>query len=145
MSALIYLAPHALSRRDAIAQWLADASWSGQVFAGPALAEVGLPVDSALQIAFSMAKQDVANRFGVRGLGAVAADPFMKSDSMGLGQHGGLGAYETRPMLLVSGPGIVAGSSDSASRAVDIAPTILHFLGQPTQDMDGSPLPLGRP
>jgi hypothetical protein len=142
MSALIYLAPHARSRRGDIAQWLADASWCGQVFAGPELTQVGLPTDTALQLAFSMAKQDVPNRFGVRGLGAVVADQLMKSDSTGLGQHGGLGQYECRPMLLVSAADLAIGSTDSPSRAVDIAPTILAFLGQPTSGMDGSPLAL---
>lgn len=142
MSALIYLAPEALSRRDAIAQWLNEANWCGPVFAGPALAEVGLPTDTALQIAFAMAKQDTANRFGIRGLGGVVADPFSPADSTGLGQHGGLGEYETQPMLLVSGPGVQTGRCEQSSCAVDIAPTVLEFLGQPSQDMDGSPLPL---
>ena len=143
MSALVYLAPHALSRRDAIAQWLENSSWCAQVFAGAALAQVGLPsADAALQLAFSMAKQNVRNRFGIFGLGAVAADPFSPADSTGLGQHGGLGLYETRPMLLVSGPNVRAERCDSASCAVDIAPTVLQFLGQPTQGLDGNPLPL---
>jgi arylsulfatase A-like enzyme len=141
MSALIYLAPAALSRRDAIAQWLENASWCEQVFVGAALTQVGLPgTDPALQIAFSMAKQDVPNRFGVRGLGAVVADPFSPTDSTSFGQHGGLGQYETNPMLMVSGPGVRVGRCDAASCVVDLAPTILQFLGQASQDMDGKPL-----
>ncbi len=142
MGALLYLSPQALVRRDAIAAWLAAQSWCARVFAGPALAQVGLPADTALQVAFSMAKQEVPNRFGVPGLGAVAADPFMKTDARGLGQHGGLGAYETRPFLLVSGPGVAVGECRVGTRAVDIAPTILRFLGRPCGDLDGRPLPL---
>lgn len=142
MGALIYLSPQARPRRDAIADWLARQPWCEQVYAGAALAKVGLPVDSALQIAFSMAKQDSANRFGVPGAGAVAGDPFMKSDARGLGQHGGLGRYETRPCLVVSGPGVRTGVCGKATRAVDIAPTILAFLGHPHDGTDGTVLPL---
>lgn len=142
MGALIYLSPQARQRRDAIAGWLARQPWCQHVYAGAQLAAVGLPAESALQIAFSMAKQDTANRFGVPGAGAVAGDPFMRSDSPGLGQHGGLGRYETRPCLVVSGPGVQPGRCDRPSSAVDIAPTILEFLGQPRDGTDGSVLPL---
>lgn len=142
MGALLYLSSNAQSRRDAIAQWLSRQPWCEQVFAGTALATIGLPIDTPLQIAFSMAKQDTANRYGVRGAGAVAADPFMKTDALGLGQHGGLGRYETRPCLVVSGPGVRAGVCAVPTRAVDIAPTLLDFLGQPHDGTDGSVLPL---
>jgi hypothetical protein len=142
MGALIYLSPEARDRRDAIVAFLDAAPWCGPVFAGPELAEVGLPTDSALAVAFSMPKQDLPNRFGVQGLGAVAADPFTKNDARGLGQHGGLGAFETRPFLLASGPDVSSGAWEGATRAVDIAPTILSWLGQSWDGTDGTPLPL---
>jgi hypothetical protein len=142
MGALLYLSPQACARRDTIADWLASQSWCERVYAGPALAGIGLPVDGALQIAFSMAKQDTANRFGVPGAGAVAADSFTKSDALGHGQHGGLGHYETRPCLVVSGPGVRAGVCERPTRAVDIAPTILDFLGVARGGTDGAVLPL---
>jgi len=142
MGALLYLSGEAMARRDDIARFLGQASWCGRVFAGEALRAVGLPDDTALQIAFSMAKQDVPNRFGVPGLGAVAADPFMKTDAIGLGQHGGLGRYETRPFLLASGPGVEPGACSRITGAVDLAPTVLAFLSRPFDDTDGQPLPL---
>lgn len=140
MGALVYLAPEAMERCSAIASFLQRAAWCQRVFAAAELDAVGLPTDTALQIAFSMAKQDVPNRYGVRGLGAVAADPFMKSDACGLGQHGGLGAYETNPFLLISGPGVDTGRCSVPSSAVDVAPTILQFLDRSWDGTDGHPL-----
>ena len=142
MSALVYLADEALARRDAIAQWLRAAPWCAEVFSGDALADIGLPTGTALQIAFAMARDDEHNRFGIPGRGAVAQDPFMASDAEGLGQHGGLGRYETNPFLLASGPGVSAGDCDAATSAVDIAPTILRFLGLGHDGTDGTPMPL---
>jgi predicted AlkP superfamily pyrophosphatase or phosphodiesterase len=142
MGALVYLSEDARERRGAIAAWLRAAPWCDRVFAGADLAEVGLPTDTALQVAFAMASQDRPNRFGVPGLGAVAWDRLVKSDAPGLGQHGGLGRYETNPFLLVSGPGVAPGVCDAASSAVDIAPTILAFLGHSHAGTDGSPLAL---
>ena len=52
-----------------------------------------------------MAKRAAPNRFGIPGLGHVAADIFMKSDAPGLGP------YETRPVLIVSGGGFSPGTS----------------------------------
>jgi arylsulfatase A-like enzyme len=144
MSALIYLAGDARSRREPIAQWLDRQPWCDQVFAGAALSRVGLAADGALQIALSMSKDDACNRHGVPGLGAVVADPFMPSDALGRGQHGGLGPHETRPFLLVSGPGVTNGDCLQATSAVDVAPTVLAFLGHAGADLDGRALPLGQ-
>lgn len=142
MGALIYLSDSASERRDTIARWLSEQRWCGEVFAGDALEKVGLAQRDGLAIAFSMAKRDVNNRFGVRGFGHVAKDRFMSSDASGLGQHGGLGPYETNPFLIVDGGGFVSGRSDAQSHNVDIAPTILRHLGLSSADLDGNPLPI---
>ena len=73
----------------------------------------------------------------------MASDIFMGSDAPGLGQHGGLGPYETRPVLIASGGGSSPGESGARTSAVDIAPTILRHLGAAGLDapMDGRPLP----
>ena len=83
----------------------------------------------------------MANRYGVRGLGHVAKDIFMKSDAVGHGQHGGLGAYETNALLSISGGGFSPGRSDHPSRTIDIAPTVLRHVGVAFDGMDGVPLP----
>ena len=140
MGALIYLSEETSDRRDAIADWLSAQPWCDEVFAGDALHRVGLAERDGLAVAFSMAKRDDANSFGVAGFGHVAGDRFMKSDAPGRGQHGGLGPYETNPFLIMSGGGFVPGTSSSPSRTIDIAPTILRYLGFPAGDMDGRPL-----
>ena len=105
------------------------------------LSEVGQCSDTALAIAFSMAKRDDANRFGVRGFGHVAGDVFSKTDAPGHGQHGGLGPYETNAVLCISGGGFSAGKTDSRSRTIDIAPTVLRHVGVAFENMDGEALP----
>jgi hypothetical protein len=142
MGALIYLSDEAADRRKAIAEWIRDQTWSGEVFEGEELEQVGQRSDTALAIAFSMAKRDVENRYGVRGLSHVAGDIFMKSDAAGLGQHGGLGAYETNALLGISGGGFSPGRSAHPSRTIDIAPTVLRHVGVACKDLAGEPLPL---
>lgn len=143
MGALIYLSEEALRLRDAIAKWLQAQPWCSEVFTGEALDRIGLAERDGLAVAFSMAKRDDVNRFGVAGLGHVAGDRFMKSDAPGRGQHGGLGPYETNPFLIVNGGGFVPGVTSSPSRAVDVAPTILRHLGLAAAGMDGRALDPG--
>ena len=110
------------------------------MFEGGGLAAAGLPTGTALGIAVAMAKRGGANRFGVPGIGHIAADPFASSDRVGRGQHGGLGAYETRPFLIANGGAFPAGRSAAPSSTIDIAPTLLHHLGAPRAGMDGRSL-----
>jgi hypothetical protein len=141
MGALIYLSDDARAHRPAIARWIREQEWSGEVFEGESLEEVGQRSDTALAIAFAMAKRDDANRFGVRGFGHVAGDVFSKNDAPGHGQHGGLGPYETNAVLCISGGGFSAGKTDRRSRTIDIAPTVLRHVGVPIENMDGEALP----
>jgi hypothetical protein len=140
MGALIYLPEPMQNRCADIAAWLREQRWTDQVYAGTELHDIGHRSDTALAIAFGMAKQEQANRFGIRGLGAVAADVFSPHDSIGLGQHGGFGPYESRPLLAIGGGGFAVVSTDTPSSTVDIAPTILHYLDLPADDMDGHTL-----
>ena len=141
MGALVYLADRAVDRRPAIAEWLRAQSWCAEVFAGPELTSANVPYRDHLHIAFAMAKRDEPNRFGIPGIGYVAADQFTKIDKPGRGQHGGLGPYETNPLLLVNGGSFVPGVSDVDSSTVNIAPTILRHLGIESDGMDGAALP----
>jgi len=60
----------------------------------------------------------------------------------GTGIHGGLGAAETRPFLIAQGRNYNPGSETTARTGlVNIAPTILDFLGISKTGMEGSPLP----
>lgn len=141
MGALVYLAAGARDRCGAIHAWLSEQPWTDRVYSGDGLREIGHRGDTDLAVAFGMAKRDGVNRFGVPGLGHVALDPFTSSDASGRGQHGGFGAYETNPVLMVSGGGFAPGLTDRASSVVDIAPTILRHLGVAADGMDGTPLP----
>ena len=141
MGALIYLSDEASGRRKEIAEWIRDQEWSGMVYEGETLEDVGQRSDTALAIAFSMAKRDVENRYGIRGLGHVAGGIFMNSNASGHGQHGGLGPYETNALLSISGGDFGAGKTDHPSRTIDIAPTVLRHVGVAVDGMDGEPLP----
>ena len=130
MGALIYLGGNDAPDAASVAAWLRAQPWCEQVFTGEGLSEVGLRPGAGPAVAFGMAKREASNRFGIPGLGYVAADLFMKSDAPGRGQHGGLGPYETRPVLIVSGGGFSPGRHAARSSAVDIAPTILRHLAR---------------
>ena len=140
MGALLYFSAPAAGRRGALAAWLRAQPWTDEVFEGEKLAAVGLPTGTALGIAIAMAKREGANRFGVPGLGCVAADAFTSGDRVGFGQHGGLGAYETRPFLIADGSAFPTGRSGAPSATTDIAPTLLHHLDAPGDGMDGRSL-----
>jgi hypothetical protein len=140
MGALIFASERARERVPAIARWLARQPWCDRVLENEALGEVGLAPRDALAIAFAMAKSESTNRWGIPGCGAVAADPFMKSDAPGRGQHGGLGRFETNPFLLISAPGLLPGPHERPSCAVDLAPTAMDFLGHDASGMDGRTL-----
>ena len=141
MGALVYLSNEESERRDDIVAWLERQSWCGPVFAGEALAEVGQREDGGLAIAFSMAGNDAPNRFGVPGISHVAACRFSTIDAPGRGQHGGLGRYETNAVLIVDDGSGDAQCIEARTRAVDVAPTILDFLGVGYDGTDGRPVP----
>ena len=141
MGALVYLSESVSSRRDDIVEWLERQPWCGPVFAGTALAEVGQRQDGGLAIAFSMAKQDAPNRFGVPGISHVAGCRFSSVDAPGRGQHGGLGRYETNAVLVIDDGSGEARRIGTQTSAVDVAPTILDFLGMPYDGTDGRPAP----
>ena len=141
MGALVYLSEPARSRRDDIAGWLKRQPWCGPVFAGAALAEVGQREDRGLSIAFAMAGRDAPNRFGIPGISHVAGCRFSSNDAPGRGQHGGLGRYETNPVLIVDDGSGDARRIETPTSAVDVAPTILDFLGVGRDGADGRPVP----
>ena len=111
--------------------------------AGGELAEVGLPTDTALQVAVAMAADDRVNPHGVAGSAAIVADPGDPESKIGFGQHGGLGGHEQRPFLIAEGGGFARRVEPGPTCLVDIAPTVLRHLRMDHDDMDGRPLPLG--
>lgn len=140
-SVVIHLADEARPRLAAIAQWLERQDFAGQVVVGEALSGLGLPSEGTLSIAVSLAGDDEANPFGVRGRSDVAENALGGESLPGHGQHGGLGHYEQKPFLAVRGAGFARCTHATAASLIDLAPTILRHLALPRNGMDGSALP----
>jgi hypothetical protein len=81
-----------------------------------------------------MARRPDTNRHGVPGKRWVVSEG--KPVPVGSGQHGGWGPDETRPFLMVN-DGRTVGVRNEPSSLVDIAPTLVDFLGLPTEGFDG--------
>ena len=140
-AALLYFAEPALGRVDDVVRLLAAEDWVDAVYAGPGLAEIGLPTDTPAQIAIPSRPDDRLNPHGVPGVSHIVRDPIEGRDFTGCGQHGGLGPREQSPFLFVSGGGFAAGNYQQPTSLVDIAPTVLRHLGFDAGGVDGHPLP----
>lgn len=141
-SVLIYLHADAEARAPAIAGFLAACDWAGTVIARDGLAAIGQAGENGLAFAVSLRASDAPNAFGIPGSSLAARRAGEKKvDVIGAGQHGGLGAAEQAPFLMISGRGFAADAARAQGACViDIAPTILTHLGLPADDMDGRPL-----
>ncbi len=124
-----------------VARFLAAEDWVGEVFAGDRLAAVGLPTNTAMRVAVTLAGEDRANPHGVRGASPIIQDPADNESKIGFGQHGGLGPNEQRPFLMIEGGGFAAGARNQPTSLIDIAPTVLRHLRMGQDDMDGRALP----
>ena len=141
-SAILHFAPSARDRSRAVLDWLPTQDFTGAVASGDMLGEWGLPQGGTLAIAVSLAGDDEANEFGVRGRSDVAENALGGESLPGHGQHGGLGPYEQRPFLALRGGVVSPGRHESPASLVDLAPTILRHLGLAADGLDGVALPL---
>src|SRR5699024_6683904 len=117
------------------------APWAGAVFCGEELAAVGQAPVGGLALAVSLAASDAPNAFGVPGTSAGAKPLGDKPDRLGCGQHGGLGAFEQAPFLMIRGRDFTPGTQRrETTSVVDLAPTILTHLGIAFADLDGREL-----
>jgi arylsulfatase A-like enzyme len=140
-SATIFFSEAARGRAVATADFLTRENWAGRVAAGAQLAEIGLPIDTALQVAVAMATDDRVNPHGVAGYGASVFNPEDSESKIGFGQHGGLGANEQRPFLIAQGGGFARRVETRPTCLTDIAPTVLRHLRMDHDDTDGRALP----
>src|SRR5882762_4556803 len=124
-----------------VARFLAAENWAGEVFAGDRLAMAGLPTDTPMRIAVSLATEDRLNPYGIAGYAPIVQDPADNESKIGFGQHGGLGPHEQRPFLIIEGGGFTPGVRQQPTSLVDIAPTVLRHLHMDHDDMDGRALP----
>ncbi|HEX3862675.1 MAG TPA: alkaline phosphatase family protein [Stellaceae bacterium] len=140
-AATLYFAAPGGDRVPQVAQFLRRENWVGDVFLGERLTSVGLPTNTAMQIALTLACEDLANPHGVRGYCPIVKDPADNESKAGFGQHGGLGPDEQRPFLMIDGGGFEPGARPAPSSLIDIAPTVLRHLHMDHDDMDGRALP----
>jgi Type I phosphodiesterase / nucleotide pyrophosphatase len=140
-AALVYVDPAASDRLPRLEAFLASRAWTGRLFTPETLGEAGLPSGGGLAFAIALAASDETNSEGIPGLSFAAKPADGKADRLGCGQHGGLGAYEQMPVLMLDGGGFAPGHTVSTPTSViDVAPTVLGFLGHDRTGLDGRPL-----
>lgn len=141
---LVYVDPAQRGLRAGVEAFLRGSAWAGKVIAGPDLGSVGHAEQNGLAFAVSMASDHGTNEYGIPGRSLAAKPRWDKADRLGCGQHGGLGHYEQRPMLMIDGAGFTAGAlTDRPAHIIDLAPTIMRHLAIPSPGMDGRPLQAG--
>jgi phosphonoacetate hydrolase len=134
--------------RDRVIAWLQEHPAVGPLFtrdvngiegASPgtlSLRLVGLDHARAPGIAFTLRSGPEPDRYGLPGRGL-----FMGGVPVGGGMHGGLNRHELSTLLVLGGPGVIAGEMREPAGLIDVAPTVLAALGlaiPPT--MVGKPL-----
>ncbi|HEV8678431.1 MAG TPA: alkaline phosphatase family protein [Stellaceae bacterium] len=140
-AATLYFAAPDSDAVPRVARFLARENWVGEVFAGDRLASVGLPSDTAMRVAVTLANEERDNPHGVGGYCPIVQDPADSESKIGFGQHGGLGPNEQRPFLMIEGGGFAVGVRHEPTSLIDIAPTVLRHLNMDHDDMDGRALP----
>lgn len=143
-SCMVAIAPHVHFLQSAILDFLSRQPWCAAVYQRQDLTLLGLsPGNPGNTLAVVMQSCEMANEFGIPGSTCIVADQEDPKDYRGRGQHGGLGHYEQMPFLIIQGSGFAPGHTHTGPASlVDFAPTMLHHLGLPCNDMDGSPLQL---
>jgi arylsulfatase A-like enzyme len=140
-SALVYVHPDYSDRIPALGAHLDRADWGGRVVSAGDLHLIGQAPHQHLTFAVAMRSSEEPNAHGVRGTSLVAKPTSGKADRLGCGQHGGFGAYEQMPFLMISGNGFLPASvRHTESSVLDIAPTIMAHLEHPADGMDGTAL-----
>lgn len=138
-AALIYATEQSWPRARAALDRLADEPWVGAVVFENGLAQVGLPEGQGIVAAISTARSAQKNPHGVAGLRWAVAERD-KPAVPGVGQHGGWGPDETRPFLTLNHASFAPSVVSQSTSLIDIAPTVLEFLGVGVEGMDGLPL-----
>jgi hypothetical protein len=138
-AALIYASAAVAERIATFVPRLEQEAWVEYVILGDALSDVGHEPSHGLVAAIDMAQIDRPNAFGVP-FGRYVAVDGDKPAALGCGQHGGLGPDETRPFLVIDRPGLSPGAITERTSLIDIAPSILDFLGVAADGVDGRSL-----
>ena len=138
-AALLYAATESRAALLDVLDAMRREPWAAEVAAEDGLARLGHAASGGVVAAVNMGRREDRNAHGVPGVRWVATVPG-NPDKTGCGQHGGWGPDETRPFLLLNGMNVAPGVHDRTTSLVDIAPTIIAFLGLPLAGLDGAPL-----
>ena len=134
-AALLYATQRGRSTLLGVLDAMRGEPWADGVVSGEALGEFGFAAEGGVVAAVNMARRPEGNRYGVPGKRWVAAEG-SKPVPVGSGQHGGWGPDETRPFLMIN-DGRTVGVRQQPSNLVDIAPTLIGFLGLSLEGFDG--------
>ena len=138
LSANIYLSNEGQNKKNQIVQFLQTLNCLDKIFFDDSLKNVGQNSTGYLAISVTTKNTFEANEFGIIGKSVAIEDPLHNDTAIGCGQHGGLGKFEQNPFLIIKGVNFASKSCHTeATSAVDLAPTILSFLGEPHTHMDG--------
>ena len=138
LSASIYVSKGARDRVPGMIELLNQDHRIDKVISGCDLKNVGHREKSALVIMVSGVHTNECNEFGVPGTSSAFATALSSDSLVGCGEHGGLGAFEQNPILLVAGEGFESGSqSNEKTSVIDIAPTIARHLRIGLEGMTG--------
>lgn len=136
-SALLYATDRGRAALLGVLDAMRREPWADGVVEGEAMRARGFAPAGGVVAAVNMGRDPAANEHGVPGKRWVASEG--KPVPVGSGQHGGWGPDEVRPFLMVN-DGRATGVRREPSSLVDIAPTIVRFLGLPVEGFDGAPL-----
>jgi hypothetical protein len=138
-AALLYATPEARAALLDVLDAMRAEAWAGEVVGADGLAALGHAAAGGVVAAVNMGRREEANAYGFPGARWVAAEPGNQKPA-GFGQHGGWGPDETQPFLLLNGTEVRPGIHARTTSLVDIAPTILSYLGLQIAGLDGAPL-----
>ena len=127
-----------------LASWLNGQSWVSLVLSrheGIArtipLAMLGAQHQRSPDLAFTFAGSEGPDDRGLPGRGLIEAADV----PLGGGMHGGLHYRELANVIALAGGPVLGGRRlETPADITDVAPTVLHLLGLPTDGMDGRPL-----
>jgi hypothetical protein len=138
-AALLYATGQGRAALLEVLDALRQQPWVDSVLAEGRLPERGLDEAGGLVAAVNMAGRERNNAHGVPGERWVVAEPG-KVAVAGHGNHGGWGQGETRPFLIINHAALAPAVVRDRTSLLDLAPTMLAFLGLAATGMDGRAL-----
>lgn len=138
-SALVYATEQGKKKLITKLELIEQQEWVSSVLNSDMLGQVGLADIHKLVFGIDMARVESINHYGVSGARWMVEDGEL-SIELNCGQHGGLGSQETHPFLFLNHHSFSARQIERPTSLIDIAPTILDFLGISHDSMDGQSL-----